>query len=56
MTEFATAAVTSNTADDISAAVARLDALGMLAVNEHVAVYDQVHASLRDTLASLDDS
>ncbi len=40
----------------IDTAIERLDALDELPVAEHVAVYDEVHRQLQDTLATLDEA
>ena len=40
----------------VETAVARLDQLAELAVVEHVAVFDEVHRLLQDTLATLDEA
>ncbi len=39
----------------VETAVACLDQLAELAVVEHVAVFDEVHRLLQDTLATLDE-
>lgn len=40
----------------VDAAIARLDGLEDLPVSEHVEVYDAVHRSLQDALATLDEA
>lgn len=40
----------------VDAATARLEELADLPVADHVAVFDGVHRSLQDTLASIDGS
>ena len=40
----------------VDAAIARLDVLEDLPVFEHVEVYDAVHRSLQDALATLDEA
>ena len=39
----------------VDLALNRLDGLEVLAVAEHVEVFDAVHRSLQDTLAALDE-
>ena len=42
--------------DRVDAATAQLEELAALPLDEHVAVFDGVHRSLHDTLASIDGS